>query len=111
MRVPVEDYAYRQEGRFFNGEIGGELMFVPAEEHRVGNRLNVHMGTAHQSSVVGSVFDHLFVKTAVLAPTGDGVELVKGVGKFWGVKVAVNHFRAVTILFLLAEFLADKKLE
>ena len=52
-------------------------MFVPAEKNAVGDRFNVHMGTADRLAAGGAVFDDFFMEAFVFAPAGDDKKLAE----------------------------------
>ena len=100
-----------EQAVFFDLEIQGERVFVPAEKDARGHGLDIHGRGFQDSAVFGGIFDHFFVEHLVLAPARNRVKLVKMVRKGRDMEIAPDEVGRVAILLTGFEVLADHELE
>lgn len=111
MDLPVQDDADVEERIFRDLEVGGESVFVPPENNARGNGFNIHRGGLDDAAVACGVFDDFLVEHFILAPAGNGVELIEAVGVGRDVEITLHELGVVTILRARLKILADHELE
>ena len=108
---PVEDDADVKEAVFFDLEVRGECVFMPAEKNARGDGFDVHGGRLYDASVLGGVLDHFFVEHLVLAPAGYGVKFFEMIREGWDVEIASHAIGRVAVLLADFKVFADHELK